>query len=143
MVKWGIPYKEAFSVKRNLVLPVTSMLSILLASFHLVDDIVYGSDNGVASNLLIVAILAVWLYGTLMLPEGRVGHIVMLIGSLLGLTIFWTHLTGPGGLPGIEIGKLSGPFFFVWTLLALAVLSLLSLALSAHGLWSLLRSKAL
>lgn len=142
MVKWGIPDKEAFSVKRNLVLPVTSLLSILLASFHLVDDIVYGSDNGVASNLLIVAILAVWLYGTLMLPEGRVGHIIMLIGSLLGLTIFWTHLTGTGGLPGIEIGKLSGAFFFVWTLLALAVVSLLSLALSAHGLWSLLRSKA-
>ena len=95
-----------------------------------------------ASNLLIVAILAVWLYGTLMLPEDRVGHIIMLIGSLLGLTIFWSHLTGSGGLPGIEIGKLSGPFFFVWTLLALAVVSLLSLALSARGLWSVLRSKA-
>jgi hypothetical protein len=77
-----------------------------------------------------------------MLPEGRVGHLIMLIGALLGLTIFWTHLAGAGGLPGIEIGKLSGAFFFVWTLLALAVLSLLSLALSAHGLWSLLRSKA-
>jgi hypothetical protein len=142
MAKCRIPYKESLGVKRNLVLPVTSLLSILFASFHLVDDIVYGSDNGVASNLLIVAILAVWLYGTLMLPESRVGHIIMLIGSLLGLTIFWTHLTGPGGLPGIEIGKLSGAFFFVWVLLALAVVSLLSLALSAHGLWSLQRSKA-
>ena len=60
-------------MKRNLVLPVTSLLSILLASFHLVDDIVYGSDQGVASNLLVVAILAVWLYGTLMLPERRAG----------------------------------------------------------------------
>jgi hypothetical protein len=103
---------------------------------------VYGSDNGVASNLLIVGILAVWLYGTLILPESRVGHMIMLIGPLLGLTIFWTHLTGAGGLPGIEIGKLSGPFFFVWTLLALAVVCRMSLALSAHGLWSLLRSKA-
>jgi hypothetical protein len=100
IVKSGIPDKEAFSVKRNLVLPVTSLLSILLASFHLVDDIVYGSDNGVASNIVIVAILAVWLYGTLMLLEGRVGHMIMLIGSLLGLTIFWTHLNrrrGPSG----------------------------------------------
>jgi len=99
MVKWGIPYKEAFSVKRSLVLPVTSPLSILLASFHLVDDIVYGSERDVASNLLIVAILAVWLYGALMLPEGRAGHIIMLIGSLLGLTVFWSHLTGPAGPP--------------------------------------------
>ena len=126
-------------MKRNLVLPVTSLLSILLASFHLVDDIVYGSEKGVASSLLIVGILAVWLYGTLMLPQRRSGYIIMLLGSLLGLVVFVTHLTGAGGLPGIEIGKLSGAFFFVWTLLALGVVSLVSLTLSAHGLWNLLR----
>ena len=129
-------------MKRDLVLPVTSLLSILFASFHLVDDIVYGSEKGVAVNLLMVAILAVWLYGTLLLPERLSGHIIMLLGSLAGLTIFLTHLTGTGGLAGIEIGRLSGAFFFVWTLLALAVVSLVSLTLSARGLWSLLRSKA-
>jgi hypothetical protein len=130
-------------VTRNHILPVTSLFSILLASFHLVDDVVYGSDKGVTLNLLMVAILAVWLYGTLMLPERRTGHIIMLLGSLVGLGIFLVHLTGTGGLPGIEIGKLSGAFFFVWTLLALAVVSLLSLTLSVHGLWNLLRSKSL
>jgi hypothetical protein len=108
-----------------------------------VDDIAYGSEKGVASNLLIAAILAVWLYGTLMLSERRSGYIIMLLGSLAGLTIFFTHLTGPGGLQGINIGKMSGAFFFVWTLLALAVFSLLSLTLSAQSLWSLARSKAL
>jgi len=128
-------------MKRNLVLPVTSLLSILLASLHLVDDIVYGSDKGVTSTLLIVVILFVWLYGTLMLPERLAGHIIVLLGSLAGLTIFVAHATGTGGLPGIEIGRLGGAFFFVWTLLALAVVSLLSLTLSAHGLWNLLRSK--
>jgi hypothetical protein len=134
--------KESFGVKRNLVLPITSLLAILLASFHLVDDIVYGSERSLASNLLIVAILAIWLYGTLMLSERRSGHIIMLVGSLLGLTIFFVHVTGTGGLLGIEIAKLSGAFFFVWTLLALAVVSLVSLTVSALGLWSLLRSKA-
>jgi hypothetical protein len=129
-------------MKRNFVLQVTSLLSILLASLHLADDIVYGSDKGVTLSLIIVAILAVWLYGTLMLPERLAGHIIMLLGSLLGLAIFLIHVTGTGGLPGIEIGKLSGAFFFVWTLLALAVVSLLSLTVSAHGLWNLLRSKA-
>jgi hypothetical protein len=129
-------------MKRNLILPVTSLLSVLLASFHLVDDIVYGSDKGVALNLVVVAILAVWLYGTLVLSEGRAGHIIMLLGSLFGLTIFLIHVTSSGGLQGVEIGKMSGAFFFVWTLLALAVFSLLSLTLSAHGLWSLVRSKA-
>jgi len=129
-------------MKRNLVLPVASLLSILLASLHLVDDIVYGSEKGVASNLLMVAILAVWLYGTLMLSERPAGHIIILLGSLIGLTVFWVHVTGPGGLQGIEIGQMSGAFFFVWTLLALAIVSLLSLTLSAQSLWSLLRSKA-
>jgi hypothetical protein len=130
-------------VKQNFVLRITSLLSILLASFHLVDDIVYGSEKGVASNLLMAAILAVWLYGALVLADRRAGYIIMLLGSLLGLTIFLIHLTGTGGLAGHEIGKLSGAFFFVWTLLALAVVSLLSLTISAQGLWSLLRSKAL
>lgn len=126
-------------MKRNLVLPLASLLSILLASLHLVDDIVYGSEKGVASNLLMVAVLAVWLYGTLMLPERRAGHVIMLLGSLVGLIIFFAHLTASGGLAGIEIGKLSGVFFFVWTLFALAVLSLVSLTVSAHGLWTSLR----
>jgi hypothetical protein len=134
--------KTVFGVKRNLVLTVTSLLSILLASFHLVDDIVYGQDKSVAVSVLIVAILAVWLYGTLMLSERPAGQIIMLLGSLLGLTVFVVHVNGTGGLQGIQIGKLSGAFFFVWTLLALAVFSLLSLTLSAQGLWSVLRSKA-
>jgi len=129
-------------MKPNVLLPVASILTILLASFHLVYDIVYGSDKGMALNLLVAAILAVWLYGTLMLPERRSGHVIMLVGSLLGLVIFVTHVTGTGGLAGIHIGKLSGAFFFVWTLLALAVVSLLSLTLSVHGLTTLLRSKA-
>ena len=130
-------------MKQNVVLLVASLLSILFASFHLVDDVVYGSEKGVASNVLVVVILAVWLYGTLMLTERRAGHIIMLLGSLLGLTVFLVHLTGAGGLAGIRIGKLSGAFFFVWTLLALAIVSLLSLTVSGHGLWRLLRSKTL
>lgn len=124
------------------MLQVTSLLSIVLASFHLVDDIVYGSEKGVAPDLIMVAVLAVWLYGTLVLPERRPGHIIMLIGSLLGLVIFATHLTGTGGLAGVQIGKLSGVFFFVWTLFALAVVSLVSFALSANGLWSGYRSSS-
>jgi hypothetical protein len=129
-------------MKRSLVLTVTSLLSILFASLHLVDDIVYGSEKDVATNVLMVAILAVWLYGTLVLPERLARHIIMLLGSLLGLTVFLVHLTGSGGLAGIEIGKLSGAFFFVWTLLALAVVSLVSLAVSAQALLNLVRSKA-
>lgn len=134
--------KKPFTVKSSLVLAVTPLLAILFASFHLVDDIVFGSDKSVASNLIMVAVLAVWLYGTLMLSERRSGHIIILIGSVLGLLIFAVHVSGAGGLPGMKIGNLSGAFFFVWTLLALAVVSFVSFAMSARGLWALLRSKA-
>lgn len=130
-------------MKRNSVLPVTSLLAILLASFHLVDDIAYGSEKGVATDLLMIALLAVWLYGTLVLAERRSGQVIMLLGSLLGLGIFLIHLTGTGGLAGMTIGKLSGTFFFVWTLFALAVLCVVSLMVSAQELWNLLRSRAL
>lgn len=136
------PAAKTASVKRNLLLPVTSLLSIIFASFHLVDDIVYGSERALLPSVLIVVILSVWLYGALVLAERRSGHIIMLLGSLLGLTVFLVHLTGPGGLPGIHIAQLSGAFFFVWTLLALAVVSLISLMLSALGLWSLARPSA-
>jgi hypothetical protein len=37
------------------------------------------------------------------------------------------------------ISKASGGFFFVWTLLALGVTGVLSVILSAHGLWGLRR----
>lgn len=127
-------------MKQNLLLPGTSLLCIVLLSFHFADDIAYGSEKGIVSNLIIVAVLSIFLYGTVALPERRSGHIIMLIGSLCGLVVFATHLTGTGGLAGIHIGILSGPFFFVWTLLALAVVSLLLLALATQGLWKLLRT---
>lgn len=123
-------------------MPVTSLLSILLASLHLVDDIVYGADKGRLATLITVAVLALWLYGTLILSESRTGHIIMLLGSLVGLTIFFAHVSGTGGLLDGELGKSSGVFFFVWTLLALAVVSLVSFILSMIGLWNLLRSRA-
>ena len=119
-------------MKQSLVLTTTSLLSILFVSLHLVDDIVYGSEKGVGTDFLMVAILAIWLYGALILAERIAGHIIMLLGSLLGLTVFLVHLTGSGGLAGIQIGKLSGPYFFVWTLFALAVVCVCSLAISAQ-----------
>lgn len=128
-------------MKRNIVLPVTSLLSIFLASLHLAGDIAYGAEKGGLATLITVAVLAIWLYGTLVLSESRTGHIIMLLGSLAGLTVFFAHLSGTGGLPDGELGKSSGVFFLVWTLLALAIVSLVSFILSMIGLWNLLRSR--
>jgi hypothetical protein len=124
-------------MKQNVLLIITSMLSILLTTFHLTDDIIRGMVKGGPSNLIAVPILAVWLYGTLVLAERRSGYIIILIGSLFGLLVPVLHMTGVG--VGGEIAESSGAFFFVWTLIALGVTSFFSVILSVRGLLSLRR----
>lgn len=128
-------------MKRNNVLTVMSLLSIVLLSLHLTDDIVYGSDRSPVSNVVVIAILVIWLYGTLVLADRRSGLAIMLLGSLGGLVVFTVHVSRAGGLAG-RLAESSGAFFFVWTLLALAVTSIISAILAAHGLWNLRRSRA-
>jgi hypothetical protein len=125
-------------MKQNLLLIITSLLSILFTTFHVTDDIVRGFEKGGASNLIPVPILVVWLYGALVLAERRSGHVIMLLGSLLGLAVPVLHMTGKG--VGGEIAKSSGAFFFIWTMIALGVTALTSVVLSVRGLWSLRRT---
>jgi hypothetical protein len=125
-------------MKHNLMLAVSSLLSILFMTFHLTDDVVRGIEPGGVKNLIGVLILVVWLYGTLVLAERRSGYVIMFLGSLLGSAVPVIHMTG-AGLVGGRIANSSGIFFWVWTLLALGVTALFSVILSARGLWSLIR----
>ena len=129
-------------MKRTTVLTSMSLLSILLLSLHLADDIAYGTDKSAASNVIVAAVLVIWLYGTLVLGERRSGYAIMLLGSLLGMVVFTVHVSGAGGLSAGTRAESSGAFFFVWTLLALAVTAIFSAILAVHGLWNLRRSKA-
>jgi hypothetical protein len=123
-------------MKHNVILTITSLLSILFLTFHLADDIVRGMEPGRLPNLFGVLILVVWLYGTLALAERRSGYVILLLGSLLGSGVPVIHFNGAG--VG-DIAKSSGGFFFVWTLLALGVTAAFSLILSVRGLWGLRR----
>ena len=120
-------------MKRNVMLTIASLLSILFMTFHITDDIVRGMEQGTLSNLIAVPILVVWLYGTLVLAERRSGYVIILLGSLLGLLVPVIHMKGSG--VGGAIAKSSGAFLFIWTLLALGVSALFSVILSARGLW--------
>jgi hypothetical protein len=120
-------------MKRHVMLTIASLLSILLFTFHLADDIVRGMEPGTLSNLIAVPILVVWLYGTLVLAERRSGYAIILLGSLLGSVVPVIHMKGAG--VGGAIAKSSGAFFFIWTLLALGVTALFSVILSVRGLW--------
>src|SRR5262245_21076286 len=121
-------------MKHNLTLTITSLLSILLSTFHLADDIVHGIEKGGVSNLTAFPIFVVWLYGTLVLSGRRSGYVIVLLGSLLGLGMPVLHMMGKG--VG-EIAKSSGGFFFAWTIITLGVTALFSVILSVRGLWSL------
>jgi amino acid transporter len=127
-------------VKHNVILTITSLLSILFVTFHLADDIVRGFEPGGFKHIQGVLTLAVWLYGTLVLAERRSGYVIMLLGAILGVLVSLAHMRG-AGLVGGRIANSSGIFFWVWTLLALGVCAVFSVILSARGLWSLRRGR--
>ena len=130
------PEQEEYQMKHNLMLTISSLLSILFMSFHHADDVVRGMAPGGFTNLVPVLFLVVWLYGTLALAGRRSGHIIILVVSLLASGLPVVHMVG-SGLVGGNIVKSGGAFFFVWTLIALGVTALFSVLLSARGLWSL------
>jgi hypothetical protein len=121
------------------MLTTASLLSTLLMTFHLTDDIIRGFEPGGLKNLTGVLMLVVWLYGTLVLSERRAGYVILLLGGLLALGMPVVHMRGKG--VGGEIAT-GGAFFFVWTLLALGVTGLFTVILSARGLWSLRRGQS-
>jgi hypothetical protein len=127
-------------VKQNLVLTITSLLSILFMTFHLADDIVRGMEPGELSSLIVVPIVVVLLYGTVVLGEGRSGYVIILLVSLLLLVVPVVHMKGKGVGVASGIANSSGGFFFVWTLIALGVTALISVILSVRGLWRLRRT---
>ena len=124
-------------MKPNVMLVVTSLLSILLLTLHVTDDIVRGISKAESSNIALL-VLTVFLYGTLALAERRSGHVIMLLVGLFAAAMPVIHMRG---VHYGEIAKSSGGFFFVWTLWALGGLGGLTFILSARGLWSLRRSQ--
>jgi hypothetical protein len=127
-------------MKPHATLVVTSLLTILLSSFHLADDVVKGIEPGGTQNFTGVLIMAVYLFATLKLAERRSAHAIVLIGSLGGAAVSYLHMTG-SGLVGPRIVNAGGVFFWVWTLLALGATAIVSAVLAAQGLWNLRRGQ--
>ena len=124
-------------MKQNVMLSIASLLSILLLTLHITDDIVRGISKAQPSNIAL-AVLVLLLYGTLVLNERRSGHIIMLLVGLLAAAMPVMHMRGTHYG---EIATSAGGFFFVWTLWALGGLGGLTIVLSARGLWSLRRGQ--
>ena len=120
-------------MKANALLSITSLLSIVLLTFHLADDVLLGKDVLDIGRLSIyLPIIAVWLCGTLLLMGRYSGCIVGMVGALIGLAVVAIHASGTTGI--------HGTFFHVWLLIAIGAASLFSLILAVIGLVDLHKS---
>src|SRR5258707_3016914 len=125
-------YPGKYQMKNSVMLTITSLLLLLFLTFHLAGDIVYGWEPGGLANLImVVPFSVVWLYGTLVLAERRSGYIIMFLLSLFSLVVPYVHMKGKGVGITSRLANTSGHFFFVWSLLAIAVLWLFSAILAA------------
>ena len=124
-------------MNNNGLLRITSLLSLVLLTLHVTDDIVRGISKAESSNIALV-VLVIFLYGTLVLAERPSGHVIMFIVGLLAAAIPVMHMRGTH-YP--EIARSAGGFFFVWTLWALAALGGVTMILSLRALWRLRRGR--
>ena len=114
-------------MKHKDLLVGTSLLSVLLLSFHFTQDALHsrpGTFEAGAGSLVAGLILSVLLCGPALLAERRLGQIIMLLEALFAIAMPVLHFTN-----GADLNKHSGAFFFVWCLIALGVTGLFSVLL--------------
>lgn len=120
-------------MKPKLALQITSLLSLLLWTIHMTQDVMRQPEG---ANLypIPVVVFTLWLYGTLLYADRVWGHAIMLFGGVFsaGMIIIHSH--------GFVVGK-SGGFFFVWTLFALSTTGWVTVILAARGLWTAFRAR--
>ncbi len=120
----------------NTLLTIASLLSITLFVFHVADDIIIGVEPGNAQDVIgVTAISIVWLCGTLLLRGRLIGYIITLVGGMMAAVVPYLHFSGKG--VGGDFAKTPGAYFFICTLLVLAVTGTFSAILSIQGLWGL------
>lgn len=119
-------------MQNNRLLVIVSLVSIVLMSLHITDDIVRGISPPGADNVGAVVIFAVWLLGTLVWNERRLGYVIMLLGGLFASAMPVLHMRSPR-YPAIATS--SGGLFFIWTLIVVGAAGILAAVLSAHAIW--------
>lgn len=123
---------------RKNLLTVTSLISILLLTFHFTDDMVHGLDAPGPANLIAIAVVVVFSIGPLLLRTSLAGRILILLGAIGAVGMPILHMQGRS-FP--EIVRGSGGFFFFWTLLMLGVLGALSLIMVVLEFWNSARAR--
>jgi len=124
-------------MKRYTLLTVMSLISILLMTLHVTDDIVRGISPAAPDNVGAVAIFLVWLVGTLLLSERRSGYVIQLLGGIFAAAMPVLHMKG-ARYPAIATSP--GGFFFIWSLIVVGTTGAFATILAARALWLSFRS---
>ncbi|HEX6943995.1 MAG TPA: hypothetical protein VF128_13780 [Gemmatimonadaceae bacterium] len=119
-------------MKNGKLLTITSLLSILVMSLHITDDIVRGISPAAPDNVGAVVIFLVWLIGTLLLADRRLGYIIQLLGGIFAAAMPVLHMNG-ARYPAIATSP--GGFFFIWSLIVVGVTGAFAVILSTLALW--------
>jgi hypothetical protein len=114
-------------MKRHVMLVVTSLVSAVLLTLHISQDIVFGFDRAGLNHLVGVGIILVIVCGTLLLPHRLPGRIIMLLGGVMAAGMLPLHMRH--GLRAEFLQK-SGALGFVWTLYLLGVIGCFTVILA-------------
>jgi hypothetical protein len=126
-------------MKHDRLLTIACLVSIVLMTIHVSDDVVRGFEPGGFKNLSGLAIFLVFLCATLLPERRRWSHVVLLLGSVLAAVMPAAHMLGKGLSP---VAASPGGHFFVWTLFALGVSGGFGVVLSIRAMWGLRRGVA-
>ncbi len=122
-------------MKQYLTLTTSSLLVIVLITFHVADDALHATDGMPPGSVaLLLLVLLTMLYGTVALAGRRAGFIIMLLGGLLAAYVPFIHGLGPR--------TTRWGFFFVWNLIALGLTGAFTAVLAARALWRSFRTHA-
>ena len=119
-------------MKNGKLLTIMSLLSIVVMSLHITDDIVRGISPAAPENVGAVVIFLVWLSGTLLLGDRRLGYVIQLLGGVFAAAMPVLHMNG-ARYPAIASSP--GGFFFIWSLIVVGVTGTFADILSARALW--------
>lgn len=119
-------------MKRHDMLTVTSLVSSVLLTLHISQDIVFGFDRAGLNHLIGVGIILLIVCATLLLPHGRLGRVIMLFGGVVSAGMLPLHMRH-GLRP--EFLQSNGALLFIWTLYLLGVMGFFSIILAVLELW--------
>ena len=118
-------------MKQNRLLIGITLASVVLLALHISQDIIFGLDRAGLNHLVGVGILLVIACGALLLPDRRLGQVIMLLGGVMAAGMLPLHMRN-GLRP--EFLEKSGALLFIWTVYVLGVMGFLSIILAVRAL---------